>query len=261
MLRRFGDLYAWLFGWPALSRAHKAMFYFSARALGLYNYASPRITGEHRAITLGVAGKDAPVVFDVGANEGDWTAEVIAIRPLARVHAFEPQARLAARIATAHPQAKVNNMGLGDAPGTLELADYSEHTGSQHASFLKGVIDGIHQGTPRYTAVVVGTIDAYCDEHGIDHIDLLKVDVEGFEIKVFHGARRMLSERRVNVIQFEFNEMNLVGRTFLDDFFASLSPTHDLHRLLPHGLLRLHPRSHWPNEQFVYQNIIALRRP
>lgn len=261
MLRRFGDIYAWLFGWAALNRVHKALFYFSGRALGLYNYTSPRITGERYAITLGIAGKDAPVVFDVGANEGDWTAEVIAIRPNARIHAFEPQARLADSIAAAYPQAKVNNMGLGDAPGRLELADYAEHAGSQHASFLKGVIDGIHHGTARYTAVTVGTVDAYCEENGIDYIDLLKVDVEGFELKVFQGARRMLSERRVNVIQFEFNEMNVVGRTFLDDFFTSLSATHDLYRLLPHGLLRLHPRSHWANEQFVFQNIIALRRP
>jgi FkbM family methyltransferase len=259
-MRKIGDFYAWVFGWSFLSRVHKVMFHLSGRALGLFNYSSDRISGERHAITLGLADKEAPVVFDVGANVGDWTAQVLSLRPKARIHAFEPQSRLATGIAVAHPRVKVNNMALGEMPGRLQLADYAQHEGSQHASLLRGVIDGIHQGAVRYTEVPVGTLDDYCAENFIEHIDLLKVDVEGFEVHVFRGAKRLLSEHRIDVIQFEFNEMNIVGRTFLGDFYKSLGETHDLYRLLPHGLLRLKQNSHWYNEQFVYQNIIALRR-
>ncbi|ATU67334.1 FkbM family methyltransferase [Piscinibacter gummiphilus] len=253
-------MYALLLGWPALASLHKGLFYLSGRALGLFNYISPRISGESHVIRTCLADKKSPVVFDVGANEGQWTADVMALEPTARVHAFEPQSRLANRIAAEQPGVKVNNMALGDAPGTLELGDYAEHAGSQHASLLKGVIDGIHHGAVTYTSVAVGTLDDYCTEHGIDHIDLLKIDVEGFELKVLQGAKRMLAERRLDVIQFEFNEMNVIGGTFLNDFFVSLNDTHLLFRLLPHGLLPLKAGNHWLNEQFVFQNIIAFRR-
>lgn len=256
-----GNVYAWLFGWPMLARLHKGLFYLSGRALGLLNYQSLRLSGERLAIALGTGGRERPVVFDVGANEGGWVAEVLALRPDARIHAFEPQARLAAGISASQPKVVVNSVALGDAPGTLELADYEGHAGSQHASLLDGVIDGIHRGVARYTKVPVATLDAYCNEREIEHIDLLKIDVEGFEIKVLQGARRMLSERRLGTIQFEFNEMNTVNGTFLDQFFTALAATHDLYRLLPHGLVQLHRGSHWFNEQFVFQNIVALQRP
>lgn len=209
---------------------------------------------------FGVAGKTTPIVFDVGANEGQWVKDMLAICPSARIHAFEPQKTLAAQIAATHPSVTVNNMALGDAAGTLELFDYADQPGSQHASLLVGVIDGIHRGYTKSEKVSIGTLDDYCAQHHVDYIDLLKIDVEGFELKVLQGAKRLLEENRVDVIQFEFNEMNVVAKTFMRDFFACLSSSHQLYRLLPHGLLPLSPTQIWLNEQFVFQNIVALRK-
>jgi FkbM family methyltransferase len=257
---RVGDIYALLFGWPWLVKLHLGVSYLCARALGLHNYSSARITGERIAIRMGVGGKSNPVVFDVGANEGQWLADVLACCPSACIHAFEPQASLARQVARKHSGVSVNNLALADVAGTLELCDYAAHKGSQHATLLKGVIDGIHHGKARYIQVPVGTVDEYCMQRGIDRIDLLKIDVEGFEFKVLQGARRMLEEQRVDVIQFEFNEMNVVSRAFLNDFASCLQASHQLYRLLPHGLLPLRIGGHWNNEQFVFQNIIALRK-
>lgn len=261
MFARLGDLYALLLGWPSLVKVHKGLQYLSGRALGLANYRSASLSGERHALRITTVDHDAPVVFDVGANRGQWSADLLRLKPHARVHAFEPQAALAAGIASALPQVTVNVMGLGDVPGSFELADYSGQEGSEHASLLRGVIDGIHHGNARYTTVPVGTVDTYCEEHAIARIDLLKIDVEGFEMKVLQGSRRMLDERRIRAIQFEFNEMNVVARSYMTDFFALLGATHDLYRLLPHGLLRLHPDNRWQNEQFVFQNVVALLRP
>lgn len=260
MIQQLGNIYALLMGWPALAKVNRLLNYLSGRALGLHNYQNDGISGEQLAIRLGLGTHEAPVVFDVGANRGDWTGAVLAARPAARVHAFEPQARLAQALGARYAQATVNNMALGDATGTLDLFDYAEQAGSEHASLLAGVIDGIHRGTARAVSVEVGTLDDYCSAHGIEHIDLLKIDVEGFELKVLCGAKRMLAERRVDTIQFEFNEMNVVGRTFMNDFFGCLSASHDLYRLLPHGLLPLRPAAHWLNEQFTFQNIFARPR-
>jgi FkbM family methyltransferase len=187
--------------------------------------------------------------------------DVLSLCPGARIHAFEPQASLAAELASSHPGVTVNNLALADVAGTLELSDYASHKGSQHATLLSGVIDGIHHAQARSIQVPVGTVDEYCVQRGIERIDFLKIDVEGFELKVLQGAKRMLDERRVDVIQFEFNEMNVIARVFLNDFVTCLQGSYQLYRLLPHGLLPLRFGSHWRNEQFVFQNIIALRNP
>jgi hypothetical protein len=54
--------------------------------------------------------------------------------------------------------------------------------------------------------------------------------------------------------------MNVAGRTFLRDFMDYLGDAFTFHRLLPHGLLKLNANSYWLNEQYVFQNLIAIRR-
>jgi FkbM family methyltransferase len=232
----------------------------SARALGLYNYESSAVSGEQWIMRRLVGGAVAPVVFDIGANNGEWLAALRKINGSALIHAFEPQATLAERIASSYPGVQVSNAAVGDNPGTLDLYDYADHPGSQHASLLYGVIDSVHGGQVRQTRVPVVTLDDYCRQHTISRIDFLKIDVEGYELHVLRGARRMLEEGRVSAIQFEFTHLNVLGRVFVDDFVKCLGPDYELHRLLPHGIALLHARNHWHNEQFVYQNIVALRK-
>jgi FkbM family methyltransferase len=259
-LQRVGGLWAFLFGWPGLKRINTGLLYLCCRALGLMNYTSDRISGEKLVIKRCLEGIDAPVVFDVGANEGDWLTAVLASHPRAVVHAFEPQAALAAKIASRQPAARINNAAVGDRLGELALYDYADHPGSQHASLLQGVIETVHGGATRSVKVAVVTLDDYCSQRGIERIDLLKIDVEGFELNVLRGASRLLDGKRINAIQFEFNEMNVIGRTFLNDFMTRLEPTHAVFRVLPHGLMPLVLNRHWINEQFAYQNIVALKR-
>jgi FkbM family methyltransferase len=260
MQEKLGDLYAYIFGWQSLARLHKAVFYFSGRALGLLNYRSDRISGERWAIAHALRGVARPVVFDVGANEGGWSKTVLESDAQACVHAFEPQVTLAQRAAQRLPGVKFNAAAVGERPGQLELHDYADQPGSQHASLMAGAIDQVHGGKVRSVRVPVLTIDDYCREHGIERIDLLKIDVEGFELQVLRGARRMICAGAVNAIQFEVTKLNVLGRVFVQDFFTELGDRYLLHRLLPHGMTMLHAPSHWFNEQFEYQNILALRR-
>jgi FkbM family methyltransferase len=226
----------------------------------LLNYESDRLSGETTHIRRFLRGKDRPIIFDVGANEGHWSAVVHAAAPCAIVHAFEPNNHLAERAARLNPGATVNCLALGSETGVVTLYDYADVDGSSHASVVPGVIDRIHGGNVRGSTVPVVTIDRYCEERAIARIDYLKIDVEGYEYEVLRGAKRMIA-RGIDVIQFEFNEMNVMSRRFLSDFVDLLGPRYDLHRLLPDGgLMRLSDAAVWHREQFAFQNIVAAHR-
>jgi FkbM family methyltransferase len=228
--------------------------------LGFHNYSSQHISGELKVIVERVRQTKVPVVFDVGANNGDWSAAVLKANRLSQIHAFEPQASLAAHIAASYPNIVVSTSAVGESAGELDLYDYADHPGSQHASLLKGVIDTIHGGIPRLTKVSIITIDEYCRRNRVEYIHFLKIDVEGFELSVLRGAKQMIAEGKVEAIQFEFNEMNVIGRTFLRDFMDFLGSSFRVYRIMPHGLVQLKANDHWFNEQFIFQNLLAIKK-
>ena len=47
------------------------------------------------------------------------------------------------------------------------------------------------------------TIDEYCERAGVQHIDVLKCDTQGFELEVLRGASRMLKEKRIRLVYLE----------------------------------------------------------
>lgn len=53
-------------------------------------------------------------------------------------------------------------------------------------------------------AVTAITLDQILAEEKINHVDLLKVDVEGFEALVFQGAKRLLTGQNPPLVVFEF---------------------------------------------------------
>ena len=54
------------------------------------------------------------------------------------------------------------------------------------------------------------TLDAFVDEHDLQRIDLIKIDVEGFEPEVLAGARRTLERFHPSVL-LEFNSFTLIA--------------------------------------------------
>ena len=85
---------------------------------------------------------------------------------------------------------------------------------------------------------------------------MLKIDTEGHEFAVLRGASNLLKTGRIDVIHFEFNEMNVVSRVFFKDIWDFL-PNYDFYRMLPDGLAQIKNYSPVFCEIFAYQNIVA----
>ena len=64
--------------------------------------------------------------------------------------------------------------------------------------------------------------DIFCAEKGIDNIDFLKIDVEGYEHKVLKGFEGILKRGGIKVIQFEYGYVNIDTHFLLKDFYDYL---------------------------------------
>lgn len=255
-------VWIWLFARTAFVTLNRFLFFVSLRGLGILNYGSLRESGElnflEKLIPLyAAAGSPSRVVLDVGANVGNYAKEIFKITGEADIYCFEPHPanvkklqEAVGRMVTVVPSA------VGSAAGTLELFDYSEADGSSHASVYKDVFEKIHKRPYLSHMVDVITIDAFLEKESIRHVMLLKIDTEGHELAALAGASKALLNHCIDVIHFEFNEMNIASRTFLGDFFELL-PDYRLYRLLSDGWIPLINR---PLENiFAYQNIVAVR--
>jgi len=153
------------------------------------------------------------------------------------------------------------NVGLSDKPGRAELYDYAavnDASGTAHATLHAQVIESIHQGASETVEVEVTTIDVYMAAQKISHVHLLKVDAEGHELAVLRGAAGAIASGGIDVVQFEFNEMNVMSRVFFKDFYDAL-PGFTFYHMLVDGLAPIgayHPRTH---ELFILRNVIAIR--
>lgn len=229
----------------------------------------PAWNGEHAALARLAAGWARsgvvrPVVVDVGANAGAFTAAVLARAPEARVFAVEPHPntvrRLAGRFAGTAGVVPVP-CALADRAGMAMLYD-TEADGSVHASLYAESFEVIHRRHPRATSVPVTTLDALAMRYGLGRIDLLKLDTEGAEGRILDGAQGLLAAGAIAAIQLEVNAHHLLSGLSLLGLSRRL-PGFDLYRILPNGLAPLitakapyHPRE----EIYRYCNLLALPR-
>lgn len=253
---------AWgqVFGRPACRRINNIVFEMVIRGMGVGD-CNPRRNGERAILSQWLPTRGSvPVVWDVGANEGEYTAVVSSVCPAARIFAFEPNpptySRLAARWAGSG--VRCFQTALGRAEGELGLWDYEgAPTGSSHATFHPAVVARVSGERLQKRVVPVQTIDGIAVREQVSRIDLLKMDVEGHELACLEGAARMIAERRVAAVQFEFNSMHLEARANMYDFAERL-PGYILYRILPHGLLKIDLKNPTTSNLYGMQNIFAI---
>ncbi len=232
--------------------------------LGINAYGSIKDTGEEYFLksVLSRRVKDEPgVLFDIGANVGNYSLYLGDLFPSAQIHSFEPNPSSFQQLAIntgGSPNIVIHNLGIGKEISQLALHTYSGHPSSEHATMFKEVMTEQHGSTECIELLVdVTDLDSFCNKNNINKIDFLKIDTEGFELSVLQGATNLINARAIDVIQFEFNEMNIYSRVFLHDFYRLLGG-YSFYRLKAEHLIPL-GKYDSKNEIFKFQNIIAFR--
>lgn len=256
-------IYAIIFSKPFFYKWNYHLYRCALSGMGILNYYDHKLNGEKHFIKKILPNyiSSLPVVLDAGANVGNYTKSLLQVFPKASIHLFEPHPlnyqRLMGDNLLSH--VTINNTALSDKPGTTVLFDYKNNDGSSHASLYKEVIESIHQSESTVHKIDKETIDHYLEIMEISNVDLLKIDVEGHELAVLQGSLNTISAAKINIIHFEFNEMNVESGTFMKDFYTILKD-YNIYRMLPNSLLPISNYRPLTHEVFAYQNIVAIHK-
>lgn len=144
-------------------------------------------------------------VVDIGANSGVHTLPMAVLAgDDGRVIAFEPTApafdRLRRNIAlnpVLSPQITAVRAYLGDGSTPRSIPSFYaswrvDHKDAQHPKHFGSLADA--------AGAMATTLDAYLEGARIDRVDLMKIDVDGYEGQVLRGAKRMLERDRPTLI-------------------------------------------------------------
>jgi len=174
------------------------------------------------------------ILFDAGAHIGDYTYHLdTAFGITADIHAFEPNTHSYNQLKLRYsdkPNIIPEHLGLGEDSSIMKL--YYNGEGTPYASVYQDIS---LKHFNKSEDVLIASIEDYCLQNKIDHIDFLKVDVQGHEYALLKGAGRMIIDKKIRFIQFEFG-YNMPSRTYFRDYYDLLHENYDIYRVVKDGL-------------------------
>jgi FkbM family methyltransferase len=171
----------------------------------------------------------APIIFDVGANIGQTTYKYKKLFQQAEIYGFEPFSEVFERYAEifkrdrhVHPE----DIALSKENGTADFYSNNLHYTN---SLLPNNLE-YTAGNERYDPIATlrvktETLDSYCEKHKIHKIHILKMDVQGGELLVLQGSKKMLENGNIDMIftEVEFLEM-YKNQPLMKDIESFLKP-------------------------------------
>ncbi len=188
-------------------------------------------------------GLESPVIFDVGANKGDTVFDYRKLFKDASIHCFEPFPEMIEVLKSRFSQ---------DSKIQIVPKAVSEHV--DQATFYVNKAHATNSLLPqpndsqRYyqdqtqlkdeITIDTTTLDTYCAQNAIEHINILKLDIQGAELKAVAGASTLFKENRIDIVYCEIQFVPLYeGSAQFDQLWSamrnlnySLLDIYDIHR-------------------------------
>jgi FkbM family methyltransferase len=170
------------------------------------------VARKHEYAALSKLIKCGDTTFDVGANLGAISIFLSkAVGTEGIVHSFEPIGKtfnyLKQHITVNNCEnIYVHKIALADFTGETKMHVFSE---DKHTLNSLGKVTVAGEQPTSQELVITQTLDNTCSELNIEIINLLKIDVEGFEAEVIRGSKNLLLNKKIDYIQFEISEMPL----------------------------------------------------
>ncbi len=165
------------------------------------------------------------VIYDIGANIGTWSLMAKTLIPTARIEAFEPLAKHQVQFlqnfegsehVTLHPIA----VGRDNATETFHVANLSDASSLLRPNDASRLQLGVREA--QQFPLQVFRLDDYLREKQIPWPDLIKLDIQGFELEALLGAPDCLTSAKAVITEVSFIEY-YEGQCFFHDLVAHLA--------------------------------------
>lgn len=158
-----------------------------------------------------------PIIFDCGANQGQSVKRFKKLYPNSEIHCFEPVKNLIKKIQENYKNDNsiiLNNCGVGDVNEKKVFNEYEDRVGISSFREIKKdtawAVDRLNEEKePKKYEVNIITLDKYCSENNINQINIMKIDVQGYETNVLEGAKNLLKLSKIDLIEMELHHDNL----------------------------------------------------
>ncbi len=192
------------------------------------------------------------VLIDVGVNKGNYSDVLINNFPNATLYLFEPQTYLYDILSKKYSSLNnVNlfNLALDENKGEVTLVKGFE--GDGEASIYNRKY--LNNKKELKETVKCNRLDNIIINQKIDFI---KIDVEGNEMKVLNGMKKIIHNTKI--IQIEFGGTWIDSRFFYRDLFDFFKDYNfDLHRIAPNKLIKIYKYEEI-DEYFTFTNFVAI---
>ncbi|BAY74464.1 hypothetical protein NIES25_08770 [Nostoc linckia NIES-25] len=137
-------------------------------------------------------------ILDVGANRGNWSRLAKKIFPKANCFLIEPLIEMKPYLDTfcnQFPGSRWLMTGAGAKPGELTLNMWGENL--DISSFLPEELEN----TSKQRSIKIITIDSLIEDEIIPMPQLVKLDIQGFELEALCGASKLFGQTEVFILE------------------------------------------------------------
>lgn len=201
-----------------------------------------------------VSNEPINVIFDVGANIGQSVHWFKEHYPKASIYSFEPVKSSFLKLkenTKTYNNIYLEHKALGEVEDKVSIRLHNE---TEVYSTLNSLDQKLMNNEPNAPVeeIEVSTVDHYLQTNNIEYIDLLKLDVEKWEMSVLKGANRSLKEGKIKFVLsevgFQASESRFTNFNELSSYLKSLH-----YSFVGLYEVRLHNnRAHFGNALFIY---------
>ncbi len=204
------------------------------------------------------------VVFDVGANIGEWSYQLLDDLLKSNelqfldIYLFEPVPSTAEKLIQ-----RLNKFGdlLRFEQLVLSSTDGIDQFYINCNNENAGTNSLYQQGIDSYTInVLKNTASTFCAANKINKIHLFKCDTEGHDMEVIRGAIPLIAEEKIDVFQFEYNYRWIYSKNFLRDVFSIIEKLPYKIAKIQSEYIILLPEWHFELDKFFEGNYLLVHK-
>lgn len=161
-----------------------------------------------------IIGNGPVSIIDAGSNDGLYSLLFRMYFPNSTIYAFEPnpEVKLIKQIKN-DERVKVFHVALGDKNEQQKMYVYEDTSLSKSSSISKPIMEDRKMKT---IDITVTTLDTWMRKESINNIDILKLDLEGYDLKALRGSTSLFPKIKVIIIEVLFHKRYEETSTFFD---------------------------------------------